>query len=356
MPELSEPQHLWGDEKRDLTLEVSPSPSAAFVALLERTRFGTAGLRYRRLDVAGQLAALPRPLFVSLRRADEIVGTYALARMPIHTAAQTYEGIYRGALSVDEGSQGQGLGRFMVTRTLAWLGDVARDTGRTLISYGCIERTNERSLALLKSLGARQLGTLRTQLVYRQWPRAKVKLLRLDAQADPWVGDMQQAADADCALRLGAQAKGSFFACSDGKGVAAAAFARLIRLDFDRIGQPWDALYDYLLAHIGPARRRFDPHNFTYLKLDSPVVGNDDASMWPDFISTLMAEFGTHMAMITLDPARPAYRLLEQAGVFSGFSRATQQHLAVMASSHGENPVPLARFAGERLALHPIDL
>ncbi len=353
---MKEPQLLWADEKQDLKLEVSSSPNAAFVALLERTRFGTAGLRYRRLDVAGQLAALPRPLFVSLRRANELVGTYALARVPIHTAAQSYEGIYRGALSVDEGSQGQGFGRFMVTRTLAWLGDMARDAGSTVISYGCIERANERSLALLASLGARRLGTLRTQLVYRQWPRAKLKLLRLDAQKDPWVVDMQQAADADCALRLGAQATGSFFACSDGKGVAAAAFARLIRLDFDRLGQPWDGLYDYLLAHIGPARRRFDPRNFTYLKLDSPVVGNDDASLWPDFLSTLMAEFGTHMAMLTLDPARPVNRLLEEAGVFSRFSRATQQQLAVMASSHGEDPVPLARFAGERLALHPIDL
>ena len=78
MPDLAEAQLLWEDEKRNLTLEVSPSPSAGFVALLERTRFGTAGLRYRRLDVAGQLAALHQE------------GQFALVvqDLPRHLAAQ----------------------------------------------------------------------------------------------------------------------------------------------------------------------------------------------------------------------------------------------------------------------------
>lgn len=334
-----------------MRLDASSEPSEALTRLIERTRFGTSGLRYRRLGVAQALARTRGGVFLSLTQDNEVIGSYVLEQHPLLAGQRAVCGVYRSQLCVAPESQGRGFGRLIVEKSLSWLDEQAGKTSVPVISYGCIESGNSRSLGLLKSARTSALGHLHTQMVYRQWPRRKVAFERLDAVGDRRVRDIQAAAYQDCGLTYAAPTDNTFFAVTRDNVVVAGAHANVVRLNFDRMGQPWDFLSDHVFAHVGPARRRFDPRNFRYLKLDGVVAAPGSERVWRNLISTLLAEHGVHMAMFTLDDASQVSRRLSEGGVFGRIARSTRQRLAVIARSHGSQHDWL-----ENITRHPVGI
>ena len=264
--------------------------------------------------------------------------------------------MYRGLLSVRSDRQREGLGRLLVERTLAWVGEHAERAGEPLLTWGCIEARNDRSLRLLRARGAQPLGLLETLMVYRQWPRIRVGV---DVIEDPRLPAVRGALDethADCGLRSEADSPLPFLAVSDEAGIVAGARPALTRVDMERIGGLWDVLNDRLLRHVPAARRRFDPRNFTYVRLSDVVVRPGHAGVWRDFLSTVMAMHGTHMAMLVLDPRSRASGLLHEAGVFGRFAAATRQRLLVLGRAWNLEPARLAAHVDAPVGLGPLDL
>lgn len=347
---------VWSDADGPWRIEATPQPGDAFVDQLEQTWFGSGGLRYRRLDIAGQLSRLVDPLYLELYREQSLVGTYALSSRIVHAGSVDIVGFYRGLLTISEDAAGQGLGRLLASRTLDWLGSQAVSHGAPVISWGCIERNNVRSLGLLASLGAEEVATLESMTVYRQWPRRKVRVDRID---DPTQATLREAiveTAADCGVLAKPVSPGAYFAVTDDKQILAGARAVVTRVDMERIGGLWDFMHEYLFRHVPAARRRFDPRNFTYLRLSDLIVREEAAALWPDFITTLMAEHGVHMAMLVLDPRSAAARWLAQAGVFGRFAAATRQELAVLVTGWQLDTELLDRLRRQPIAIGPTDL
>ncbi len=347
---------LWSDAPRRLRLLATREPPPDLVELLGRIPFGSEGIRYRRLGVEEQLARLKDAVFLRLLREDRLVGVYALSAGRLEFGDVGFSGVYRGPLGVEPDMQGTGLGREIVTRTLAWLERQALESGRPTVSYGCIEQSNVRSLALLRSLGARELGSLRTLSVYRQWPRRRIGVERLGdgdrAAVRLAVASMRR----DCGLRAAAGAAGEYFAVTDSAGVVVGAAASVTRIDFQRIGGPWDWLSRTLFRMVPAARRRFDPRDFAYLRLDDVVARPGHEHLWPDFLSTLLAEHRIHMAMFALDPRAELTARLAGAGLFGRVTAALQQEVAVLASGWNLNRISLDAMARKPLGLGPPDL
>lgn len=345
---------LWRSDDGGLTLRARAAPGPAFVAQLEATWFGTAGLRYRRLGLAETLARLPDPAFLELEDEQGLLGTYAVARSRLLSPSGPLEGRYRGLLSIRSDRQGEGLGRLLVGQTLAWLAREAAAAGRPLLSWGCVELRNDRSLGLLQAGGAVPLGELETMLVYRQWPRPRATLDVLDESRGPEVARALGEAQRDCAYRVETAGGAPFLALCDDAGILAGARAVPTRVELGRIGGPWDLLYERLFRYVPAARRRFDPRNFTYLRLWDVVVRPGQAHLWGDFLTSVLARHRVHMAMFVVEPRARAYRLLQEAGLFGRFARSTRQRLRVLGRSWGladHDPAP-----GAPLGLGPLDV
>jgi len=349
------PRTLWEDSDRGLSLELKPIATPAIVRLIGDTQFGSGGLRYRRLDVDRLIERRQPTAYLSLRQGDRLLASYVLTGIKLSAGGECVDGVYRALLCVAADAQGQGFGRLMVTEALKWLDTRAGELARPLLSYGCVERANSRPQSLLGASGAREIGFLHTQMVYRQWPRRRLELLRLDGQTSAKVKDAQSDASADCCLAPAEPMAATFFAVANDAMIMAGAHARIVRINFDRIGGPWDFLSERIFAHVGPARRRFDPRNFTYLQLDGVVAQPGCGRLWRDFLSTLMAEHGVHMAMFTLDPTRQLSARLERSRVFGRVARATRQELAVIVSGHGAGAARLVDCRGEPLAVAPCE-
>jgi len=179
-----------------------------------------------------------------------------------------------------------------------------------------------------------------------------VPVVRLDSSDT--VATAGREAYSDCGISYEFSNVDSCFAVVEGSSVLASANATIVRLRFDRIGQPWDFLSERLFKYVGPARRRFDPRNFTYLKLDRVVVTQGYELLWRDFLDTLMAEHGVHMAMFALDPASQVSSRLALSGLLGRVAKATRQQLVVVGSAHGESTAWLDHLGDQPVGLGPV--
>ncbi len=341
------------DELRSLSLRLATSPGSPLRQHLSAMLFGSSGVRYRRLDVGEQLARLPCPVFLELHCADRLIGSYVFSALPIRAAGQEALGIYRCMLTIHPDFAGQGLGRWMAGEALGWLKSATSGIGKPVLTWGCVDRRNERSLQLLESLGAESLGNLCSTLVYRQWPRRRIAVEGAD-----WAGPgtaMRDSMD-ECGVITQGFVAGERLRVQGDEPMLAEATITETGLAMEQMGGRWDVLYRRLLKHAGPARRRFDPANFRYLRMNDLVVTPENIGQWPAFISTLLARRELHMAMFVLDPQSMHYRLLDEAGVFGQFGRATRQDLEVMGQAwHCESD--FLRLVGSApLGIGPLDI
>ena len=342
------------DAERGLTLSAVPELRDEFVTLIEQATFGTSGLRYRRLDVASQIERLPDPTFIEMRRNDELVGTYVLAGSQLSFEGMQIRGVYRALLTVTEQETGNGLGRWMMSNTLDWVGRRAGETGESVMTWGCVEERNEPSLHLLQSLGLEKLGALESMMVYLQWPRPEPRISEVDAELLGAVMEGRDATVKDCGLTQ--QVDTDWLALVVDGEIKVAARAALVRVNMETIGGFWDSAYRHLLRYVPPARLRFNPENFSYVRISDPVVQPDGIGLWADFISGLMARCDTHMAMFVLDPRSRARRLLNHGRVFGRLGRATRQSIHVIANSWNMDADAFARMRAAPLGLGPLDI
>ena len=180
---------------------VEPTMPSDMPALVESVVFGTSGLRYRRLDVAAQMGRLHDPVFVCAYRGDALVGVYALDRRALSVDGRAVTGVYRGALCVASGAQGSGVGGALAVRGREWIDALADGVGEAVLSWGCVDADNTRSLTLLEREGAIGSGALAMVMSYRQWPRERVTLEALAPGRDPREVAVLAAAYADCPVR-----------------------------------------------------------------------------------------------------------------------------------------------------------
>jgi GNAT superfamily N-acetyltransferase len=344
------------EQDRKLSLTVTTRCSPEFIEHLAGARFGSAGIRYRRLGIAEQIERLPAPLFVELRCGGQLAGTYALATTPLRIGDDAGVGVYRGLLTVTDAFRRRGLGHWLVENTLEWVADIARRADLPVVSWGCIESANRRSLDLLRTLGAMPLGSLRSTLIYRQWPRARVELEKLSQAEIVGLKEERLQSLSDCAVLCETAGRDDYLACRVDGEIVAGARVRITRLRFDTLGGRWDTLYRHMLRYAPPARKRFDPENFTYVRFSDILFKPRHGRVWKDFASSVMHAYGTHMGLFILDPRSALYSRLEQGGVLGRFGRATGQTLEVVGQAWNCDPELGPRLKTAPLAVGPLDM
>lgn len=325
-----------------------------FVTALAEARFGMAPPRYRRVNVDEQLDRLHDPVYFVLRRDGDAIGTYCIDRQTLQLGDTRIDAAYRGLLSVRERDQRSGLGRWLVDSALRWL----RDHHPAALCYGCVDARNERVLRLLAREGGVSLGELDFYTLYRQFPRRRVDVERIGADAlgevDALLSGLTGGVElSDPVLPRGV---GAYHVVRDGGEVRAGAHVSLTRLNLDRLQGVSGFVVERLMPLFPPGRRRFDPRDFAYLRLNHLYAPPRHAGAWPAFIESLLAEHGVHFAGLVLDPRGAAFATLRRAGLPGAIARRTAQRLRVISAGIETAPDLLARIRAAPLAISARDL
>ena len=315
------------------TITADSTHHADVPALVESIDFGSDGLRYRRLDVKSQLERFNCPLWFHAMSDGKLTGVYVLDKRDLLLHGKQITGYYRGVLAVGTQWQGQGVGRQLVQSAMQWMAAQARDSqaqDNAIISYGCIDQSNTRSLQLLRSSGATISSALSMYMMYRQWPR---KACELETMDEAHSGDLAVLADRvyeKCAVRDITASRLPGFLLKDEHGVAVSARVSLAGfriVSMSRLATWCTRLFVHPFA---PARKRFDPDAFRYVSFNNVLIRPGSESLWPRFVSTVLADHDCHFGMLYVDPHSELFSLLQSSGGLARLLHSSKESIQIV--------------------------
>jgi GNAT superfamily N-acetyltransferase len=307
-------------------------PEASVVELLESVEFGSAGLRYRRKAMASALERLAPSEYLTIREQGNLIAAYTLTPTQVSLANEKLPAVYRGLLAVAPTHRRQGIGRKLVETALEHIRDATAD--KPTFCFGLIESRNEASLKLLEDQGGKNIGSLESRLIYRQWPRPSSLLRQLDGSLANAYAESLERQHSGSALVIQAAAGLPLFGLVDGSQLRAAARVGAATLDLGPGGWFARFLHRHAYGRFEALGKRYNRRAFRYLTIHDPLV-TDSLGAFRDFTEALLARYDAHMALFTLDPLSETAGRLAAAGLLGSFSRTTRQELIIMAHGLG---------------------
>lgn len=281
--------------------------------LLENAVFGSDGLRYQRLRVKDQINRLNRPFFFSAWLQGELIGGYVLDKRRLRIGHDIVPGYYRGALVVKRENQGLGVGSELTRLAAQWQQNQSVGAGKPFVSYGCIDASNKRSLAVLEKHNTKIVGRLSMYMMYRQWPRVRCELVDIDKGRQEEVSALGQQVYSDCVVRDITPVNQSRVALLDADGVAISACVAETAFRIDTMGVAVDWATRLLVKPWPPARKRFDTNRFRYLSLTEVLIRPGCEAQWSAFVSSTLARYNLHFAAVYLDTRTSLFHQLRNS-------------------------------------------
>ncbi|MEN7341663.1 MAG: hypothetical protein AAAFM81_01925 [Pseudomonadota bacterium] len=325
---------IWRDGA--LKLSLSPFVSDQWLDYVSGVWFGPRKRRYQRRNIREQVARFENPRFLSLTYSGKLVGSYLLDLQSLALDDTPWCGVYRGLLSVDETFRDRKLGAAIVDATLTWLHAFADEHPHPVMTYGCIDAANERSLALLASRGMNVLGELSTQLKYRQFKKRRLPPIQLSDNLSTKARQQLVAGFTTPLLTESDPGFGTWLTYDDGKHPPVAARIACNVLNLAPMKGVAGFVTETLMPWFPPGLKRFNPRHFRYVSVSDAVFANDSPQLWDAFVEHLMVEHDCHFVAITLNHANQAH------GARIAASGDSPDVVVVGRSISGELPTELA--------------
>jgi len=323
------------------------------VNLLESTEFGSDGLRYRRLKVQQQLERFYRPRFFYIQSEQasvqsELVGLYVIDERRLLINGQEKPGYYRAALVVAKTWQGQGLGKALTQSAMQWIDQ--QSSQQPSFTYGCIDASNRRSLAVLASQGVHPVAHLRRLMMYRQWLRQPVELAAVyDDGSDTHSSQGFSVSDITHSSLQG-------FTLADKQGSIISARCAETAFCITDMGVMVNGMVRCFVTPWPPARKRFDPQNFRTISFSQVVIRQGGEANWSDFVSSVLSHYRCHFGAIYLDKHDPLLaRLQNTQGLMQRLFKSTDSVCVVARYSGAENFSASGEVLSRPVNLWPVD-
>lgn len=380
-----------------IDIQISEHPHDRLVSLVEATVFGSGDLQYRRLGVKAQLERFSKPAFFHAIDAEgKLVGVYILDERDLSVAGRLVKGYYRGVLAVDESHQGQGIGRLLVVKARQWAAEnrgvakkntvsaseisengdsnhaasvntfnkntaqiiASNDECHEVLSFGCIDKSNRRSLALLQSSGAYVAATLTKHTMYRQFPSVCCSLTRLKKKHVIDSNNLDAELYADCLVKDITRDCLAPLALIDGQGIAISARVFPSAFNIIQMGPAASLVTQWFVKPFPTANKRFNPENFTYVSFSDILIRQGCERLWSRFVSTVLSEHNCHIGIAYVDPSSQLFVRLQKTSVLSRFMRPGQGSINVVLQTHDLDAVNDAKLRRNAMPvkLYPIDV
>jgi GNAT superfamily N-acetyltransferase len=351
---------MWGGMNsstaiNELVVQSGKQALADTASLIENTEFGSDGLAYKRLNVQAQLNRFNDPTYFHASLDGELVGCYVLDRRDLIIKGKQIKGYYRGVLAVTRHMQGRGIGKQLTESAGRWLQEQAGDS--PLLSFGCIDQSNKRSLHVLKSAGAMPGPSLSMYMMYRQWPALRCELVTEDAANARHCAELADEVYADCQIRDVSKSRLPLLLLRDKRGIAVS--ARIAETAFHitnmaALGRWSTRLF---VTPFAAARKRFNPEHFRYVSFSDVYIRVGCESLWHDFVSSVLARHNCHSGAIFVDPRSRLYRQLQKANYLTRFIHSNKGSIRVLTQVFNDNGELQNSLDDEQAAVHlwPID-
>ena len=325
-------------------------------ALVESITFGSDGLRYQRLDVQKQLDRFNSPVYFHALAGDELCGVYVLDKRSLWIDGQAVTAYYRGVLAVAAQSQGRGVGKRLTQSASQWLSDQAQTS--TLLSYGCIDQSNARSLHILNATGTVSGAALSMYMMYRQWPAERCNLLSLEAVKTAHLEELHNEQYADCGVRDLSLSSLPGYVLKDDAGIAISARVTTNSFKIVQMGRLAQWSTRLLVLPFPPARKRFNPNCFRHVSLSEVLIRPGCESSWSDFVSSVLAKQACHFGVVYVDPRSKLFDRLQMANRTTRYLHSRQGTIDVVSKAYNDPANLHQRLLDKTSPVHlwPVDV
>ncbi len=352
---------LPGAELPDVEVTLTDEMPMGCVALVESVTFGSDGLRYRRLNAAEQLTRFHAAVYVSAHAQGHLVGIYVLDRRQLVLGEQPLTGFYRSILAVAPEWQGRGVGQRLTDAAMVWLDEQALALSEPVLSYGCIDASNTRSVALLHKQGAQCIGKLSMYMMYRQWPQASTHLSVVKHDQEQQALLAASHADSQCRDETPSALPRLAFKDHHGTRISACAGVSEFRIVDMGFWLTW--VTRLCVKPWPPARKRFNPERFQAVVFSKIAVRPGCEADWSRFVSAVLAHHGVHFGTVYPNPHTQQFRKVLRSVLLDRWCHSSTGSIQTMAKLHTPAVTPPAQSSVTDLAelgsrchnLYPVD-
>jgi hypothetical protein len=171
------PEQIFADVERQLVIEAHSQPPDALIQLLDRTEWGTAGLRYVMHGKRAELARIKKAHYVALRVRGELVATVTLVEKTLRIGSRRHAALFVYCLATAAGHTDRGYAELVAGQAMRHFMEQRPE----VLIYSFIESQNTRSLSVARRTGAFVLGSVEAVNLSRLAPRDANGVERLKA-------------------------------------------------------------------------------------------------------------------------------------------------------------------------------
>ncbi len=346
---------IYEDKERNIVIERSSTYSPAFVALLERTVWGTSGVLYSKHGVANALDRIGEPHFLTLTENGEPVTVAVRIRKTTRVGQNAYSAFYLAALAVDRPKMARGYGKLLTEQSrLHFL----REVGERGMLYGYIEANNVRSLELNKKVGFQPVGLFHAVMFSRLRPKDDASMRRLkeieretlvqllnDQYKDHGLLDFEHSVKVD-----------DYYALRQGGGIVAGVQAQRLHWTMRRLPGAGGLILVKMLPCVPILRRLFTAGNYHFLRLGNIYVRRGHEAEVFTLIAALLARQHLNSAIAFMDKRSSVYQRIAAAGNFGMLNAVMDVSMHVIADFNGVPEKEIAEIRRRPLCVSPMDM
>jgi RimJ/RimL family protein N-acetyltransferase len=348
------PEIIFQDNARNLLIRRNSTYAPEFLALLERTIWGSGGLKYSISGMAEILNRIQNPHFLTLEENGTPIGVLNLIQKTAQLGGKDYPAVYSYGLAIDAFKRGKGYGTLLAEQALHY---GLRIIGERGIYYGYVESDNIHSLKAIEKVGRKSLGLYHSLIISRFNPKPdnyltklqeseKEKLIRLlyGQYSNHSLVDFEQSV----------KAKG-YYVFSQGDEIIAGLQCEKNHLTIQYLPGAGGFFLLNLMPYIPILHSLIPEENFHFLALGNIYAKPGHEAKLFKLIEAVLAKYHFNFGMIYMDKRSPMYQRLEQAGKFGLFNSLVNVPVHVMAYLKGFTEAEVAEIHRRPLFISIMD-
>lgn len=346
---------IYRSQEGNIVIRRSSTCDPPFIALLERTVWGTKEVLYTKHGMAKELGRIRHPYFLTLTENGELVAVAVRSRKATRVGENVYKAFSLDSLAVDAPKMGRGYGKLLTAQSrLHFL----KEVGEPGMLYGYIEASNVRSRQLNEKVGFQPIGLFQAVIFSRLRPKDDARVRRLKETERETLVQLLNSQYADHALLDFEESVkvGDYYVVERLGEIVAGVQAERLHRTMKRLPGTRGLILVKVLPYIPILRRLFTAGSYQFLRLGNLYAKKGHEAKVFTLIEALLARQRLSSAMAFMDKRSSVYRRIAAAGKFGLLNAAVDLTWHVIADFNGVADEEIAEIRQRPLCISPMDM
>jgi hypothetical protein len=304
---------IWTDVSELVSVRLTHTPSAAVIALLSRTLWGSHGLLYRICNMEAKLQRLAAPYVFTLDRQGQMAAVCILDRKTVNMAGTDYDAFHFVMIATDDAFKGQGLAALLSEQIRRFCESELRPPA---VAYAYIEATTEYSIRISEDVGHRFEAFVPLTIFNRFRPHDD------DRVRHPRVEELGTIATELNSLYAGhgftdfeRSLRGDeYFVLSDNGDILAGVQAEMLHWSVVRLPGWMGRVIVNIVPHMPLLGRRLNVGNLRFLRFGNILARPGRETALIDLMEAVLARHNLIVGLILMDEKSPVYERIKSHG------------------------------------------